>query len=59
MVLPFGINVPKKQERGNADSAPEKPRLELKVLITTIISTIITWGIIYIIYSGVINLDSL
>ena len=38
MVLPFGAQAPDKVEPGHADSAPAKPRMPLKLLITTLIA---------------------
>lgn len=45
-VLPWGIRVPEKQERGHAESAPEKPMLWRKALITSLIAAVI-WGATY------------
>jgi predicted secreted protein len=42
MVLPFGNKITEKIELGCADSAPTKPRLAIKFLVTTIISIILT-----------------
>ncbi len=38
MVLPFGAEVTKKPELGHADSAPTKPNLGIKIIITSILS---------------------
>ena len=46
MSLPFGINVSENLEIGNANSAPSKTHLKLKILFSTLISIIPT-GIIY------------
>lgn len=45
-VLPWGNRTPQEVEPGHDDGAPEKPRLWLKALITTIIATLI-WGVLY------------
>lgn len=45
-VLPWGNKPPDVPDEGHAGSAPEKPRIKLKLLITTGIS-IVVWGIIY------------
>ncbi len=49
MVLPFGVKVPDNIGEGHADSAPENPRILLKMFITTIITIFVTWGILHII----------
>ncbi|HYB09814.1 MAG TPA: DUF1467 family protein [Alphaproteobacteria bacterium] len=46
MVLPWGVRVPDAVERGHATSAPAKPRLWLKMAVTTGIA-IVLWGIAY------------
>jgi predicted secreted protein len=45
-VLPWGIKVPEEPEPGHATSAPDKPRLGRKFLITTVIATVL-WGVAY------------
>lgn len=45
-VLPWGNRPPDHAEPGHADSAPERPRLWLKALVTTVIAAAI-WGVIY------------
>lgn len=52
MALPFGNKVTKAPEQGHADSAPTKPRLGIKFIITTIISTILTIIMVRIIEQG-------
>lgn len=37
-VLPFGARPPARIEKGHAPSAPESPRLGMKMLVTTAIS---------------------
>ncbi len=45
-VLPWGVRVPENPAPGHATSAPEKPLLWRKALITTVIAAVI-WGIVY------------
>jgi predicted secreted protein len=54
-VLPWGVRPPETLVPGQADSAPENPRLLLKALVTTLVAGVI-WGAIYlIIQSGWIS----
>lgn len=55
MVLPFGNQAPDKIESGNASSAPAKPRLWLKLIITTVIATALTSGYMYLELNGYIT----
>jgi len=56
MVLPFGASPPDQIEPGTAPSAPAKPRMALKLLITTAIALALTAAIAWIIESGLISL---
>jgi predicted secreted protein len=56
MVLPFGAAPPEKVEKGMATSAPAKPRLGLKLAITTAIAAALTALIVWSIDSGMIQL---
>jgi predicted secreted protein len=56
MVLPFGAAPPEKVEKGMATSAPAKPRLGLKLDITTAIAAALTALIVWSIDSGMIQL---
>ncbi len=56
MVLPFGAHPQDDPVPGSAPSAPEKPRLGIKFLITTGIAVILTAGIAWVIQSGLISL---
>jgi predicted secreted protein len=47
-MLPIGNRVPRGQEPGHAESAPENPRLWWKALITTIVSAVLM-AIIYLV----------
>lgn len=49
IALPFGSQVTIKPEKGHADSAPTKPRLGLKFIITSIISIILTILVVHLI----------
>jgi predicted secreted protein len=54
-VLPWGSHAPDNPEPGMAESAPARPRLLLKFLVTSAVSGVI-WLIIYaVIVSGVIS----
>lgn len=53
-VLPWGAHPPERAEPGHADSAPERPRLWLKALITTAISGAIWAGIYWLVESDLI-----
>ena len=46
MVLPWGVKVPDDPEPGHAPSAPVKPLMGRKVLITTLIAALL-WGVAY------------
>jgi predicted secreted protein len=46
MVLPWGVRIPDEVEQGHATSAPAKPKLWQKALVTTGIA-IALWGVAY------------
>jgi predicted secreted protein len=56
MALPFGAQPEAEPIRGNAESAPARPRLLLKVAVTTVLAGLATWGIAWLIDSGLIQL---
>ena len=56
MVLPFGARPPDQVEPGMATSAPARPRIGRKFLITTLIALILTSLILWLINSGLIQL---
>ncbi len=57
-VLPFGNRAPDEVQPGTVESAPERPRLWIKALVTTVIASLI-WGVIYwIIASDLITFRS-
>ena len=55
-VLPWGNHPPEKVVIGHATSAPEKPRLGLKFLVTTGISAVLFAVAYWLAAAGVINL---
>ena len=56
MVLPFGATPPDEVEPGTAPSAPAKPRLAVKMAITTALAAAATALIVWLIDSGLIHL---
>lgn len=56
MVLPFGAAPPDDVQPGNAKSAPAKPRMLIKILITTLIAVILTAAAIWFLESGLIEI---
>ena len=58
MALPFGAKAPDAIEAGHATSAPAKPMLWRKVMITTAIAGILFAIVYWIIVSEIISLDT-
>jgi predicted secreted protein len=56
MVLPFGASPPDEVEPGMAPSAPERPRMGLKIAITTVIAAALTALVLWLLQSGLIQL---
>ena len=56
MVLPFGAAPPDEVEPGMATSAPAKPRMPVKLAITTVLAALVTALIVWLIDSGLIQL---
>ena len=56
MVLPFGAAPEEHPQPGNVESAPARPRLLLKALITTVLAALATWGIAWFIASGIVDI---
>jgi predicted secreted protein len=54
-VLPWGNRPPETVETGHADSAPDKPRLWLKALVTTGIAAVVFAVIYWVMESGMIT----
>ena len=59
MTLPFGVKTPDVVETGHATSAPEKPMLRRKVVVTTAISAMLFAIVYWIIDSGLVSLSDL
>jgi predicted secreted protein len=56
MVLPFGARPPDNVEPGMAPSAPARPRMGLKIAITTALALAFTALILWLLHSGLIQL---
>lgn len=56
MVLPFGVAPPEDVEKGHASSAPARPRMLIKLLVTTLLAVAATYGVLWLLQSGVIEL---
>jgi predicted secreted protein len=56
MVLPFGARPPDRVEPGMAPSAPARPRMGLKIAITTALALALTALILWLLQSGLIQL---
>lgn len=56
MVLPFGASPPDEVEPGMATSAPAKPRIGIKLAITTVLAVLLTGVIMWLLNSGLIGL---
>jgi predicted secreted protein len=56
MVLPFGAVPPDEVEPGTEPGAPGKPRMAIKLAVTTLIALGLTALIVWVIQSGFIRL---
>ena len=56
MVLPFGAVPPDDVEPGTEPGAPARPRLAVKLAVTTLIALCLTALIVWVIQSGLIRL---
>ena len=56
MALPFGAEPEASPQRGNAESAPARPRLLIKALVATVLAGLATWGIAWFLASGLVDL---
>ena len=56
MVLPFGAAPPDQVEPGMATSAPAKPRMAVKLAVTTVLAALATGLILWLMSSGLIQL---
>ena len=59
MSLPFGIKTPDEVENGHATSAPERPMLQRKVVISTAIASVLFAIVYWIIDTEFISLSQL
>jgi predicted secreted protein len=60
VVLPWGVRQPDEPQPGLDVGAPEKPRMKLKVAVTTVIAVILWLAVYWLMGSGLINFrDSL
>ena len=59
MSLPFGIKTPDEVEIGHATSAPEKPMMRQKVIVSTAIASLLFVIVYWIIDTGFISLSQL
>jgi predicted secreted protein len=48
MVLPWGVSIPEKVEKGHATSAPSNPHMGIKLLVTSVLSFLI-WIVAYLV----------
>lgn len=56
MVLPFGARPLDEPEPGMAPSAPARPRMGLKIAVTTVIAAALTALLLWLFQSGLIQL---
>ena len=49
MALPFGNSITVKPKKGHADSAPTKPRIGIKIIVTSVIAVILTIILVHLI----------
>jgi predicted secreted protein len=52
ILLPIGNKVSLNPQKGHADSAPERPRVFIKALVTTILSIVFSYIILVLVNSG-------
>ena len=55
MALPFGVTPEEHPLPGNVESAPARPRLLLKAAVAPVLAALATWGIAWVIDSGLIS----
>ena len=56
MVLPFGAAPPDEVVPGTTKSAPARPRLLIKFLVTTVLAIAVTYAVQWVLASGLIDL---
>ena len=54
-VLPWGATPPDRPEEGMADSAPARPRMLMKVAVTTVIAAVVWLAIYGVVVSDIIS----
>jgi predicted secreted protein len=52
MVLPFGAAPPDEVEPGMATSAPAKPRMAIKLAVTTLLAALVTALVAWLMHTG-------
>lgn len=55
-ILPIGVKREENPEAGHSAGAPQKPDLKRKFIINTVLSALVTWGIVLLLQSGLIPL---
>ena len=55
MVLPFGVRPDESPVPGADRGAPARPHLLVKALATTVLAALATWGIVWLLGSGLIE----
>ncbi|MDF1585965.1 DUF1467 family protein [Marinimicrococcus flavescens] len=56
MALPFGVRRDESPVPGTADGAPARPYLLRKVLATTLLAALATWGVHWFVENGFIQI---
>ena len=56
MALPFGVRPEEAPQAGNVESAPARPRPLLKAGVATVLAIGATWGIAWLLQSGLIDI---
>jgi len=59
VVLPIGIRQPDEVEPGHMAGAPERPRMWLRIGVTTAIAGVLWLGAYYLIISGFISFEGI
>ncbi len=56
IALPFGVSPEYAPQAGNVESAPSRPHLLLKAAAATVLAIAATWGIAWLMQSGLIDI---